>query len=164
MPLIHDFEAQSITGQPAHFSSQRGKVLLIVNTASACGFTPQFKGLEALWKTYRDRGLVVVGFPSNEFGGQDPGSDAEIASFCEMNYGVSFPMMAKVKVNGADAHPVWRWMTAEAKGVLGTQAVKWNFTKFLVGRDGRVIKRYAPNDEPAALAADIEAALAEPAP
>ena len=164
MPLIHDFEAQSITGQPAHFASQRGKVLLIVNTASACGFTPQFKGLEALWKTYRDRGLVVVGFPSNEFGGQDPGSDAEIASFCEMNYGVSFPMMAKVKVNGADAHPVWKWMTAEAKGVLGTQAVKWNFTKFLVGRDGRVIKRYAPNDEPAALAADIEAALAEPAP
>ena len=164
MPLIHDFEAQSITGQPAHFASQRGKVLLIVNTASACGFTPQFKGLEALWKTYRDRGLVVVGFPSNEFGGQDPGSDAEIASSCEMNYGVSFPMMAKVKVNGADAHPVWKWMTAEAKGVLGTQAVKWNFTKFLVGRDGRVIKRYAPNDEPAALAADIEAALAEPAP
>ena len=164
MPLIHDFEAQSITGQPAHFASQRGKVLLIVNTASACGFTPQFKGLEALWKTYRDRGLVVVGFPSNEFGGQDPGSDAEIASFCEMNYGVSFPMMAKVKVNGADAHPAWKWMTAEAKGVLGTQAVKWNFTKFLVGRDGRVIKRYAPNDEPAALAADIEAALAEPAP
>jgi glutathione peroxidase len=164
MPLIHDFEAQSITGQPAHFASQRGKVLLIVNTASACGFTPQFKGLEALWKTYRDRGLVVVGFPSNEFGGQDPGSDAEIASFCEMNYGVSFPMMAKVKVNGADAHPVWKWMTAEAKGVLGTQAVKWNFTKFLVGRDGRVIKRYAPNDEPAALAADIEAALAQPAP
>jgi glutathione peroxidase len=164
MPLIHDFEAQSITGQPAHFASQRGKVLLIVNTASACGFTPQFKGLEALWKTYRDRGLVVVGFPSNEFGGQDPGSDAEIASFCEMNYGVSFPMMAKVKVNGADAHPVWKWMTTEAKGVLGSQAVKWNFTKFLVGRDGRVIKRYAPNDEPAALAADIEAALAEPAP
>ncbi|MFY7854752.1 MAG: glutathione peroxidase [Rubrivivax sp.] len=153
-----------MTGQPAHFASQRGKVLLIVNTASACGFTPQFKGLEALWKTYRDRGLVVVGFPSNEFGGQDPGSDAEIASFCEMNYGVSFPMMAKVKVNGADAHPVWKWMTTEAKGVLGSQAVKWNFTKFLVGRDGRVIKRYAPNDEPAALAADIEAALAEPAP
>jgi glutathione peroxidase len=157
---VYDFEALSIDGQPAALSTQRGKVLLIVNTASACGFTPQFAGLETLWNDYRDRGLVIVGFPSNEFGGQDPGSNDEIATFCQRNYGVSFPMMAKVKVNGADAHPLWKWLTAEARGVLGTQAVKWNFTKFLVGKDGAVIKRYAPTDTPASLAADIEAALA----
>jgi glutathione peroxidase len=157
---VYDFQALSITGEPADLSTQRGNVLLIVNTASRCGFTPQFAGLEKLWETYRDRGLVVVGFPSNEFGGQDPGGNDEIASFCQLNYGVSFPMMAKVKVNGAEAHPLWKWLTAEARGVLGTQAVKWNFTKFLVGRDGRVIKRYAPNDAPESLARDIEAALA----
>jgi glutathione peroxidase len=157
---VYDFEALSIDGQPAHLSTQRGKVLLIVNTASACGFTPQFAGLETLWETYRDRGLVIVGFPSNEFGGQDPGSNTEIASFCQRNYGVSFPMMAKVKVNGADAHPLWQWLKTQAPGVLGTEAVKWNFTKFLVGKDGRVIKRYAPNDKPESLVADIEAALA----
>ncbi len=157
---IHEFEALSIDGQPAHFSTQRGKVLLVVNTASECGFTPQFTGLEALWQKYRDRGLVVVGFPCNQFGGQDPGSDGEIAQFCSRNYGVSFPMMAKVDVNGARAHPLWKWLKASAPGLLGSQAVKWNFTKFLVGRDGRVIKRYAPNDAPASLEADIEAALA----
>lgn len=159
-PRIHDFEAMSIDGQPAQFSTQRGKVLLIVNTASECGFTPQFSGLETLWRKYGDRGLVVVGFPCNQFGGQDPGSDSEIAQFCTRDYGVTFPMMAKVDVNGADAHPLWKWLKASAPGLLGTQAVKWNFTKFLVGRDGRVIKRYAPNDEPASLEADIEAALA----
>lgn len=157
---IYDFEALSINGKQAHLSTQRGKVLLIVNTASACGFTPQFGGLEALWRKYRDRGLVVVGFPSNEFGAQDPGSDEQIASFCELNYGVSFPMMAKVKVNGGAAHPVWKWLKAQAPGLLGTEAVKWNFTKFLVGRDGRVLKRYSPNDAPESLAADIEKALA----
>ena len=157
---IHDFEASSIEGRPAQFSSQKGKVLLVVNTASACGFTPQFAGLETLWETYRDKGLVVLGFPSNEFGGQDPGSDGEIASFCELNYGVSFPMMSKVKVNGADAHPLWKWLTAEAPGILGSKAVKWNFTKFLVGRDGQVIKRYAPTDKPESISSDIEAALA----
>jgi glutathione peroxidase len=157
---VYDFDAISIEGKPAHLSSQRGKVLLIVNTASACGFTPQFKGLEALWETYRDRGLVVVGFPSNEFGGQDPGSNDEIASFCELNYGVSFPMMSKVKVNGRDAHPLWQWLTSEKRGFLGSQAVKWNFTKFLVGKDGQVIKRYAPTDSPESMKADIEAALA----
>jgi glutathione peroxidase len=160
---LSDFHALSISGQRADFSSQRGKVLLIVNTASACGFTPQFAGLQKLWQTYRDRGLVVVGFPSNEFGGQDPGSNEQIQSFCELNFGVDFPMMAKVKVNGSDAHPLWKWLTAEAPGLLGTQAVKWNFTKFLVGRDGRVIRRYAPNEDPAAMAADIERALAAPA-
>jgi glutathione peroxidase len=157
---VYDFEALSIDGQPAHLSTQRGKVLLIVNTASACGFTPQFGGLESLWKKYRDRGLVVVGFPSNEFGAQDPGSNDEIASFCELNYGVSFPMMAKVKVNGAEAHPLWRWLKAEAPGLLGSQGIKWNFTKFLVGRNGQVIRRYAPNDTPASIERDIEAALA----
>jgi glutathione peroxidase len=157
---IYDFDALSITGKPVALADQRGKVILIVNTASACGFTPQFAGLETLWKSYRDRGLVVVGFPSNEFGGQDPGSDSEIATFCELNYGVSFPMMAKVKVNGADAHPLWKWLKAEKPGLLGSQGVKWNFTKFLVGRDGQVIARYAPNDTPASLAADIDKALA----
>ncbi len=157
---VYDFEALSIDGQTASLASQRGKVLLIVNTASACGFTPQFAGLEKLWETYRDRGLVVVGFPSNEFGGQDPGSNAEISQFCQLNYGVSFPMMAKVKVNGSQAHPLWKWLTSEAKGILGTQAIKWNFTKFLVGRDGSVLKRYAPNDAPESLRKDIEAALA----
>jgi len=161
---IYDFEALSIDGRPAHLSTQRGKVLLIVNTASACGFTPQFAGLEALWEKYRERGLVVVGFPSNEFGSQDPGGNEEIASFCQRNYGVSFPMMAKVEVNGARAHPLWRWLKAEAPGMLGSQAVKWNFTKFLVGRDGRVLRRYAPTDTPQSLEADVEAALAAPAP
>ena len=156
---VYDFEALSIEGKPAHLSTQRGKVLLIVNTASACGFTPQFEGLESLWETYRDRGLVIVGFPSNEFGSQDPGNNAEIASFCSLNYGVSFPMMGKVQVNGPQAHPLWKWLTSEAPGLLGSQAVKWNFTKFLVGRDGRVIKRYAPTDTPESMKKDIEAAL-----
>ena len=156
---IYDFSAESITGQRADLSTQRGKVLLIVNTASACGFTPQFAGLEKLWEEYRDRGLVVVGFPSNQFGAQDPGSNDEIASFCQLNYGVSFPMMAKVDVNGAKAHPLWKWLTAEAPGLLGSQSVKWNFTKFLVGRDGKVRGRYAPTDKPESLRKDIEAAL-----
>jgi glutathione peroxidase len=160
MATVYDFEALSITGKPAQLASQRGKVLLIVNTASACGFTPQFAGLEKLWADYRDRGLVIVGFPSNEFGGQDPGSDDAIASFCQLNYGVSFPMMAKVKVNGADAHPLWQWLKAQAPGLLGTEGVKWNFTKFLVGKDGQVLKRYAPNDTPESLRKDIERALA----
>ena len=159
---LYDFDAVSIAGQPADLASQRGKVVLVVNTASACGFTPQFAGLEKLWQDYRDRGLVVVGFPSNEFGGQDPGSNNEIASFCQLNYGVSFPMMAKVKVNGSEAHPLWQWLKGEAPGLLGTQGIKWNFTKFLVGRDGQVIKRYAPNDAPDALRKDIEKALAAP--
>ncbi len=157
---IYDFEAESISGQPAHFATQKGKVLLIVNTASKCGFTPQFAGLEELWKTYRDRGLVIVGFPSNQFGAQDPGTNDEIASFCEVNYGVTFPMMAKVDVNGDKAPPLWKWLTAEAPGILGTKTIKWNFTKFLVGKDGKVIKRYAPNEPPEAMKGDIEAALA----
>jgi glutathione peroxidase len=156
---IYDFEALSIEGKSAHLSTQRGKVMLIVNTASACGFTPQFAGLETLWRKYRDRGLTVIGFPSNEFGGQDPAPDDQIASFCQLNFGVSFPMMGKVKVNGADAHPLWQWLKHQAPGVLGTEAVKWNFTKFLVGRDGQVLRRYAPNDAPEAIEADIVEAL-----
>ena len=160
MSSIYDFEALSIDGKAAHLSTQRGKVLLIVNTASACGFTPQFAGLEELWQRYRDQGLVVIGFPSNQFGKQDPGSNDEIASFCQLNYGVDFPMMAKVEVNGDEAHPLWKWLTNEAPGLLGSKAVKWNFTKFLIGRDGTVLKRYAPTDKPESLKKDIEAALA----
>jgi glutathione peroxidase len=157
---VWGFDAQTITGQPVKLSRYKGKVLLIVNTASQCGFTPQFDGLQALWQAYQDQGLVVLGFPSNEFGAQDPGSNDEIASFCQVNYGVSFPMMAKIEVNGAAAHPLYRWLTSEAPGLLGSQAIKWNFTKFLVGRDGKTIKRYAPQDAPEKLVKDIEAALA----
>ncbi len=158
-PSVFDFTVTAIDSTASPLSAQRGCVLLIVNTASACGFTPQFAGLEALWKTYGERGLTVIGFPCNQFGSQDPGSDTEIGAFCQKNYGVSFPMMSKVDVNGAHAHPLWKWLSAEAPGLLGTQAIKWNFTKFLVGRDGQVIKRYAPTDTPASLKADIEAAL-----
>ena len=157
---IYDFEALQINGQSVPLSQYRGKVLLIVNTASACGFTPQFGGLEELHKEYADKGLVVLGFPCNQFGAQDPGSNDEIASFCQLNYGVSFPMMAKIDVNGANASPLYQWLTAEAPGLLGSKAIKWNFTKFLVGKDGQVIRRYAPQDAPKKLAGDIEAALA----
>jgi glutathione peroxidase len=150
----------SIDGQAVNLDLYAGKVVLVVNVASACGYTPQYAGLQRLHDELAGAGLVVLGFPSNEFGGQDPGSNGEIASFCEMNYGVSFPMMGKVKVNGAEAHPLWQWLTAEAPGLLGTKAVKWNFTKFLVGKDGKVLKRYAPQDAPAKIAQDLEAALA----
>ena len=160
MPTIYDFEAESIVGQPVPLAQYKGQALLIVNTASACGFTPQFAGLEKLHQTYGAQGLVVLGFPCNQFGGQDPGNNDEIASFCQLNYGVDFPMMAKVNVNGTDAHPLYQWLCAEAPGLLGSKAIKWNFTKFLVGKDGQVIKRYAPQDGPASLAKDIEAALA----
>ena len=157
---LYDLEAQSIDNQTVPLSRYKGQVMLIVNTASACGFTPQFTGLEKLHKTYADQGLAVLGFPCNQFASQDPGDDAQIANFCQKNYGVSFQMMSKVKVNGADAHPLYQWLTAEAPGILGIKGIKWNFTKFLVGRDGRVIKRYAPQDSPEKMAKDIEAALA----
>ena len=160
MSTVYDFEAQKIDGTPVALSQFKGQALLIVNTASACGFTPQFAGLEALHKAYADKGLVVLGFPCNQFGAQDSGSNTQIAEFCQLNYGVSFPMMAKIEVNGAQAHPLYQWLSAEAPGLLGTKAIKWNFTKFLVGKDGQVIKRYAPTDAPASLAGDIEAALA----
>ena len=156
----YDFDAVSIDGKPAPLAQQRGKVLLVVNTASKCGFTPQFEGLEKLWEKYRERGLVIVGFPSNEFGHQDPGSNDEIASFCQLNYGVGFPMMAKIEVNGANAHPLWKWLKGEKPGLLGIEAIKWNFTKFLIGRDGQVRKRYAPTEKPESIEKDIEAALA----
>ena len=156
---LSDFEAQDITGQTVALSSLAGRVVLVVNTASACGFTPQFAGLEDLWKQYGPRGLTVVGFPCNQFGGQDPKGNDEIAQFCQRNYGVSFPMMAKVEVNGSGAHPLFQWLKSEAPGLLGSEGIKWNFTKFLIGRDGRVIRRYAPQDAPAKLARDIEAAL-----
>ena len=159
MPTVYDFDAQTIDGRTVPLRQYEGKVLLIVNTASACGFTPQFAGLEELYQRYGDQGLVVLGFPCNQFAGQDPGSNDEIASFCQLNYGVSFPMMAKVDVNGAQASPLYRWLCAEAPGLLGSKAIKWNFTKFLVGKDGQVIRRYAPQDTPAKLADDVEAAL-----
>ena len=160
MPSIYDFEARYIDGKTAPLNRFRGQVMLIVNTASQCGFTPQFGGLEELHKTYAGKGLVVLGFPCNQFGAQDPGSDSEIAGFCQVNYGVSFTMMSRIDVNGPAAHPLYKWLSAEAPGLLGSKAIKWNFTKFLVGKDGQVIRRYAPTDKPADLAEDIEAALA----
>lgn len=160
MTTVYDFEALSIDGKPVALKKFKGKALLIVNTASACGFTPQFAGLEKLHESYGPQGLVVLGFPCNQFGAQDAGSNSEIAGFCQLNYGVTFPMMAKIEVNGAGAHPLYQWLAAEAPGLLGSKSIKWNFTKFLVGKDGRVLKRYAPTDKPESLAKDIEAALA----
>ena len=160
MSSINDFEAVQMNGQPLALSQMRGKVMLIVNTASACGFTPQFGGFEKLHQTYKDQGLSVLGFPCNQFGNQDPGNNESIASFCQLNYGVSFSMMEKIQVNGPQAHPLYQWLCAEAPGLLGSKAIKWNFTKFLVGKDGRVLKRYAPMDKPEKLSRDIEAALA----
>ena len=160
MPTIYDFDALQMNGKAIKLKKFKGRVLLIVNTASACGFTPQFAGLEQLHETYGGQGLVVLGFPCNQFGAQDPGSNDEIAAFCQTNYGVSFPMMAKIDVNGAGATPLYRWLAAEAPGLLGSRSIKWNFTKFLVGKDGAVIRRYAPTDTPQSLKRDIEAALA----
>ena len=160
MASVYDFEANLIDGKPVKLSAFKGKVLLIVNTASKCGFTPQFAGLEALHEKYADQGLAVLGFPSNQFGAQDPGTNEEIGAFCTTNYGVSFPMMEKIDVNGSNAAPLYQWLTKEKPGLLGSTAIKWNFTKFLIGRDGTVLKRYAPLDTPASLERDVEAALA----
>jgi len=160
MTSVYDFEANLIDGKPVKLSTFKGKVLLIVNTASKCGFTPQFAGLEALHEKYAGKGLAVLGFPSNQFGGQDPGTNEEIGAFCTTNYGVSFPMMEKIDVNGSNAAPLYQWLTKEKPGLLGSTAIKWNFTKFLIGRDGTVLKRYAPLDTPASLERDVEAALA----
>lgn len=159
MQTVYEFSAQQMDGKTVSLQAHHGKVLLIVNTASACGFTPQFAGLEDLHQRFGAQGLVVLGFPCNQFGSQDTGSNDEIASFCQVNYGVSFPMMRKIDVNGAQAHPLYQWLVQAAPGLLGSKAVKWNFTKFLVGKDGQVIKRYAPTDTPASLTKDIEAAL-----
>ena len=156
---VYDFDAKAINGQDISLAEFKGKVILVVNTASKCGFTPQFGGLEELHKAYAGKGLAVLGFPCNQFGSQDPGADGEIAEFCQVNYGVSFPMMGKIDVNGPAAHPLYKWLSAEAPGLLGSKSIKWNFTKFLIGKDGQVIKRYAPTDKPADLAKDIDAAL-----
>ena len=160
MTTAHDFVARTIDGRSVPLAEFKDKVLLVVNTASACGFTPQFAGLEELHKEYGPKGLAVIGFPCNQFGSQDPGSNDEIAQFCQLNYGVSFPMMAKVDVNGPAADPLFDWLRSEAPGILGSKAIKWNFTKFLVGKDGQVVKRYAPMDKPESLKGDIEKALA----
>jgi glutathione peroxidase len=159
MTTLHDFTATTLTGQERPLSEYAGQVALVVNTASKCGFTPQYAGLEALYEQLRGDGFVVLGFPCNQFGAQEPGTEDEIGEFCQLNYGVSFPMFAKVDVNGDDAHPLFTWLKTEKSGLLGGR-IKWNFTKFLVGRDGQVIRRYSPNTEPAALEGDIRAALA----
>ena len=160
MSTVYEFSATTIDGKPRALADYRGKVLLVVNTASKCGFTPQYKGLEAIYRQFKDRGFAVLGFPCNQFGEQEPGEDSTIAEFCERNFGVSFPLFAKVDVNGADAHPLFKHLTSEKKGLLGTGAIKWNFTKFLIGKDGKVIERYAPTTSPEDLVKDIEKALA----
>jgi len=159
MTSLSDFAATTLTGEDRHLSDYAGRVVLVVNTASACGFTPQYAGLEALYQELEDEGLVVLGFPCNQFGSQESGTEEEIGEFCQVNYGVTFPMFAKVDVNGDGAHPLFTWLKAEKKGLLGGK-IKWNFTKFLVGRDGQVVKRYAPTTEPKDIADDIRAALA----
>ena len=159
MPTLSDFSATTITGEPASLDAYQGNVALVVNTASACGFTPQFEGLEKLHVQYADQGLSVLGFPCNQFGAQDSGSNEEIGAFCQKNYGVSFQMFEKVDVNGDDAHPLYQWLREEKRGLMG-EKIKWNFTKFLIGRDGSVLKRYGSTTKPEKIAADIERALA----
>jgi glutathione peroxidase len=159
MPTIYDFDAINATKEAVPMASFRGKVLLIVNTASKCGFTPQYEGLETLYRDLQDRGLVVLGFPCNQFGAQEPGDGEEIASFCKLTYDVSFPMFAKIDVNGPDASPLYKWLTKQAPGLLGTTAIKWNFTKFLVDRDGTVVDRFAPLTKPEAIRERIERLL-----
>ncbi|NTV49201.1 MAG: glutathione peroxidase [Geobacteraceae bacterium] len=156
---IYDVEVTTIDGTLQKMGMYRGKTLLIVNVASQCGFTPQYEGLQALYERYRDNGFAVLGFPCNQFGHQEPGNEAEIQSFCSLNYNVTFPMFAKIEVNGDNAHPLYRYLKSEKKGLLGTEAIKWNFTKFLVGPDGTVLKRYAPTDSPESIAADLAALL-----
>ncbi len=156
---VHDFSARSIDGVEVPLSRYRGQVLLIVNVASKCGFTPQYAGLEALYAKYRGRGLEVLGFPCDQFGHQEPGDEAEIRSFCSTTYGVTFPMFAKIEVNGANAHPLYKYLKDARPGILGLESIKWNFTKFLVGKDGVPVKRFAPADKPESLEADLEAAL-----
>lgn len=159
MATAYEFEARSLDGKPVRLQDYSGKALLIVNTASKCGFTPQYAGLEDLYKRYGERGLMVLGFPCNQFGEQEPGSASEIGAFCEKNYGVSFPMFDKIDVNGDSTHPLYQWLKEQAPGLLGSKAIKWNFTKFLVDRTGRVKARYAPTTKPEDLASDIEAVL-----
>lgn len=163
MKAIYDIELKTIDGQTRKLGDYAGKVLLVVNVASRCGLTPQYEGLEALWRRYRERGLVVLGFPCDQFGHQEPGDEAEIQSFCTLNYDVTFPLFAKIEVNGDGAHRLYRALKAAAPGVLGTEAIKWNFTKFLLDRQGAVVRRYAPTDAPADIAEAIEPLLEQPA-
>lgn len=159
MTTAFDFSARTLDGHERSLADFRGKALLIVNTASKCGFTPQYTGLEKLWRDHRDRGLVVLGFPCDQFGHQEPGDAEEIKNFCSLTYDVSFPMFEKIEVNGSGAHPLWKWLKKEKSGLLGMDAIKWNFTKFLVGRDGQVLKRYAPTDTPEKIGKDLASVL-----
>lgn len=159
MTTVYDFSAKTIDGKDAALDAYKGKVTLVVNVASKCGFTPQYKGLEAIHKQYQNRGFAVLGFPCDQFGHQEPGNEAEIMQFCSLTYDVSFPMFAKIKVNGDDAHPLYKHLKSEATGVLGTEGIKWNFTKFLIGRDGAVVKRYGSMDKPEDIAKDVEKLL-----
>ena len=159
---IYRFSAPLLDGQTVSLGDFRGRVLFIVNTASECGFTPQYEGLEQLYRTYKDRGLAVLAFPCNQFGGQEPGASEQITSFCRRSYGVSFPVFARIEVNGPGAHPLYQYLAAQRRGILGTRRIKWNFTKFLVARNGRVVARYAPSTKPEALTAVIERLLTDP--
>lgn len=159
MTTVMDFSAVLANGEPKNLNDYQGKVLLIVNTASKCGFTPQYTGLESLHQTYGERGFSVLAFPCNQFGGQEPGSEEEIQSFCDLNYQTSFPLFSKIEVNGAAGHPLYAHLKEQAPGVLGSKRIKWNFTKFLVNQQGEVVKRYAPSTKPEAIASDIEALL-----
>ncbi|MEE2731697.1 MAG: glutathione peroxidase [Pseudomonadota bacterium] len=160
MSGVHEFTAVTMQGKQTPLSEYKGKVLLVVNTASKCGFTPQFKGLEALYEKYKDKGFEILGFPCNQFGKQDPGSNEQISEFCELNYGVKFPMFQKVDVNGDGAHPLFKHLKEQAPGLLGTQAIKWNFTKFLVDQNGRVVQRFAPKDTPEKIESEVSKLLA----
>ena len=159
MSTAYDFSAETLDGAPQPLDVYRGKPMLIVNTASKCGFTPQYTGLEAMWKKHRDEGLVVLGFPCDQFGHQEPGNAEEIRNFCSLSYDVTFPMFSKVEVNGSNAHPLYQWLKKEKPGLLGMEAIKWNFTKFLVDRSGRVVKRYAPTDTPEKIEKDLGSVL-----
>jgi len=159
MSQVYDFNATTIDGDDQSLAAYKGKTLLIVNVASKCGFTPQYKGLEDLYEKFRDQGLVVLGFPCDQFGHQEPGDEEEIKNFCALNYDVQFPLFAKIEVNGANTHPLYKYLKAEARGLLGSEAIKWNFTKFLVGKDGTVVRRYAPTDTPKGIEKDVAAAL-----
>jgi glutathione peroxidase len=156
---VYDYSAKTLDGQDVSLADYRGQVLLIVNTASKCGFTPQYEGLEALYRQYKDRGLTILGFPCNQFGAQEPGNAEEIANFCSLTYDVTFPMLAKIDVNGPSAHPLYAFLKKEQKGILGSEGIKWNFTKFLVGRDGEVVERFAPTTKPEDLKIAVEALL-----
>jgi glutathione peroxidase len=156
---VYDFNARTVDGEDRSLADYKGKVLLVVNVASECGFTPQYEGLEALQRKYKERGFAVLGFPCNQFGAQEPGTEAQIKSFCETQFGVSFPLFAKIDVNGPAADPLYQFLKSSEPGLLGTEAIKWNFTKFLVGKDGKTVKRYAPQTKPEAIEDDIEVAL-----